>query len=50
LLTPGNGFDRYLSQLEQVAAAGDDDAMERLHAEYGVTIVGSSLAQRLGLS
>jgi anti-sigma factor ChrR (cupin superfamily) len=50
LLTPGIGFDRYLSQLEQVATTGDSDAMERLNAEYGVTIVGPSLAERLGLS
>jgi len=50
LLTPGIGFDRYLSQIEQVAATGDNDAMERLNAEYGVTIVGPSLAERLGLS
>lgn len=50
LLTPGNGFDRYLTQLEKAAANGDDGAMERLHAEYGVEIVGPSVAQRLGLS
>ena len=50
LLTPGIGFDRYISQLEQLAAKGDHDAMERLHAEYGVTIVGPNLAERLGLS
>ena len=49
LLTPGIGFDRYVSQLEQVAAAGDHEAMERLNAEYGVTIVGPSLADRLSL-
>lgn len=50
LLTPGIGFDRYLSQLEQIAATCDEDAMERLNAEYGVTIAGPSLAERLGLS
>ena len=50
LLAPGIGFDRYLSQLEQVAATGDRDAVERLHDEYGVTTVGPSLAERLGLS
>src|SRR6202022_4065287 len=44
LLTPGIGFDRYVSQLGQVATSGDHYAMERLHAEYGVTIVGPSLA------
>ena len=50
LLAPGVGFDRYLSHLEQYAAAGDPGAMERLHAEYGVTILGPSVADRLGLS
>jgi len=50
LLTPGIGFDRYLSQIEKVAATGDQDAMDRLNAEYGVTIVGPSVAERLGLS
>ncbi len=50
LLTPGNGFDRYLGVLEKHAAAGDHESLERLHAEYGVTIVGPSLAQRLGIS
>jgi quercetin dioxygenase-like cupin family protein len=50
LLTPGIGFDRYIGQIEQVAAAGDPDALERLHAQYGVTTVGPSLADRLGLS
>lgn len=50
LLAPGNGFDRYLTELEKFAAAGDQGAMEKLHAEYGVTIVGPSVAQRLRLS
>jgi hypothetical protein len=50
LLTPGNDFDAYLNQLEQFAARGDHQAMEQLHAEYGVTIVGPRLAERLGIS
>ncbi|MGO9455998.1 MAG: cupin domain-containing protein [Acidimicrobiales bacterium] len=50
LLTPGNGFDRYISQIDEVVAMGDHATIERLHAEYGVTIVGPTLAERLGLS
>ncbi len=50
LMTPGIGFDRYIGQIDQVAATGDHDALERLHAQYGVTVVGPSLAERLGLS
>ncbi|HXQ19344.1 MAG TPA: cupin domain-containing protein [Acidimicrobiales bacterium] len=50
LLTPGIGFDSYIGQVDQVAATGDHDALERLHAQYGVTIVGPRLADRLGLS
>ena len=50
LLTPGIGFDRYLADLTEVAATGDQDAVMRVHAQYGVTIVGPSLADRLGLS
>ncbi len=50
LMTPGIGFDRYIDQIESVAASGDLDALERLHAQYGVSIVGPSLAERLELS
>ena len=50
LLTPGNGFDRYLSQLEQVAASGDAEEMDRLNAQFGVTVVGPSLAERLAIA
>jgi len=50
LLTPGVGFDRYISQIDQLAAKGDHGGMERLNAEYDVTIVGPSVADRLGLS
>jgi hypothetical protein len=49
-LTPGVGFDRYVSQIDQLAAKGDHEGMERLNAEYDVTIVGPSVADRLGLS
>ena len=49
-MTPGIGFDRYIDQIDKVAATGDHDALERLHAEYGVTVVGPSVAERLGLS
>ena len=50
LLTPGVGFDRYISQIDHLAAKGDHEGMERLNAEYDVTIVGPSVADRLGLS
>ena len=50
LMTPGSGFDRYLAQLEQVAASGDHESIERLNDEFGVTIVGPSVAERLRLS
>ena len=50
LMTPGIGFDRYIDQIEKVAATADHDALDRLHAQYGVTVVGPSLAERLGLS
>jgi anti-sigma factor ChrR (cupin superfamily) len=50
LLTPGVGFDRYISQIDQLAAKGDHEGMERLNAEFDVTIVGPSVADRLGLS
>ena len=50
LMTPGIGFDHYIGQIEKVVATGDHDALERLHAQYGVTVVGPSLAERLGLS
>jgi mannose-6-phosphate isomerase-like protein (cupin superfamily) len=50
LLTPGVGFDRYLEQIDQLAANGDHEGMERLNAAYDVTIVGPTLAHRLGLS
>jgi mannose-6-phosphate isomerase-like protein (cupin superfamily) len=49
LLTPGIGFDRYVSQIGAVASEGDQEALARLHAEYGVTIVGPSVAEHLGL-
>ena len=50
LMTPGIGFDRYIDQIDKVAATGDLDALDRLHVEYGVTVVGPSLAEVLGLS
>jgi quercetin dioxygenase-like cupin family protein len=50
LMTPGIGFDGYISQIEKVVAAGDADALERLHREYGLTVVGPSLAEELGIS
>ena len=50
LLTPGVGFDRYISQIDQLAAKGDHEGIERLNAEYDVTVVGPSVAQRLGLA
>lgn len=50
LLTPGVDFDRYIRQIDQLAANGDHEGIERLNAEYDVTIVGPSVANRLGLS
>jgi mannose-6-phosphate isomerase-like protein (cupin superfamily) len=50
LLTPGVGFDRYINQIDELAAQGDHAGMERLNAEFDVTIVGPSVAHRLGLS
>ena len=50
LLTPGVGFDRYISQIDQLASMGDHEGIERLNAEYDVTVVGPTLAARLGLS
>ncbi len=50
LMTPGTGFDRYLEQLGQLAASGDHESIEALNAAFGVTVVGPSVADRLGLS
>jgi len=50
LLTPGVGFDRYIDQIDKLAAKGDHESIERLNAEYDVTIVGPSVAKRLGLN
>ncbi|HEY7135493.1 MAG TPA: cupin domain-containing protein [Acidimicrobiia bacterium] len=50
LLTPASGFDRSLNQIEHVAAAGDRAGLERLDAQFGVRVVGSSLAERLALA
>ena len=49
LMTPGIGFDRYIEGIDQLASSGDEESMERLNAEFGVTFVGPSLADRLGL-
>jgi quercetin dioxygenase-like cupin family protein len=46
IMTPGIGFDRYIA----AAMSGTDQAeMEQLGKEYGVTMVGPSLPQKLGL-
>jgi mannose-6-phosphate isomerase-like protein (cupin superfamily) len=50
LMTPGIGFDQYIGQIDQLAASGDREALERFHTQFGVTIVGPSLAERLGIS
>lgn len=47
LMTPGIGFDQYITA---VMAGADPDEMERLNKEYGVTMVGPSLAEKLGLT
>lgn len=48
LMTPGIGFDEYVQRL-----VGDvppePDMMEKLNEEFGVQIVGPSVAQALGL-
>jgi quercetin dioxygenase-like cupin family protein len=48
LLTPGNGFDGYIDQIERVAH--DPDALDKLNEQYGVQLVGATLAERLNLS
>ncbi len=50
LMTPGIGFDRYIGEIDKVASTGDRDALDQFHAQYGVTVLGPSLAERLGLS
>ncbi len=46
VMTPGIGFDHYIT----AAMSGADQAeMERLAKEYGVSIVGPTLAEKLGL-
>ena len=50
LLTPGVGFDRYLEQIDRLAAQKDYEGMEQLNREYDVTVVGPSVAERLGLN
>jgi mannose-6-phosphate isomerase-like protein (cupin superfamily) len=50
LMTPGIGFDGYIGEIEAIVASGDRDALAQHHARYGVTVVGPSLAERLGLS
>ena len=50
LMTPGIGFDRYIGQIEEVAASGDSGALQHFHARYGVTVIGPSLAEHLGLA
>lgn len=57
LLILGIGFDRYMSELDRLVAEGDHEGMqgdhevmERLNAEYDVTITPPSVADRVGLS
>jgi mannose-6-phosphate isomerase-like protein (cupin superfamily) len=50
LMTPGIGFDGYIKQIEHVVSTGNPQALERLHEEYGLTVVGPTLAEELGLS
>ncbi len=50
LMTPGIGFDRYIEQINALSeGSGDRTAMERLGEQYGVEMVGPSLAVKLGL-
>jgi quercetin dioxygenase-like cupin family protein len=46
VMTPGIGFDRYLSAFGWGA---DPEEMERLGDEFGVTMLGPTLAAKLGL-
>ena len=48
LMTPGIGFDQYVQQLIG-GAPPEPAAMDKLNQEFGVEIVGPSVAQRLGL-
>ena len=50
LMTPGIGFDMYLNRLDKLAASGDHEAIDRLNTEFGVTILGPSVAQQLGIA
>ena len=50
LMTPGIGFDGYINQIEEVIATGTADELERIHLEYGLAVVGPTLAEELGLS
>ena len=50
VLTPGVGFDRNIRQIDQLATKGDHEGIERLNAEYDVTVVGPSVADRLGIA
>ncbi len=47
LMTPGLGFDHYL---EQVMAGADEATTNRLNEEYGVQMIGTPLAVKLGLA
>ena len=46
VMTPGIGFDHYITGAMSGAAPAE---MERLGKEYGVTLVGPSLAEKLDL-
>ena len=51
LMTPGIGFDKYIEQINVLTEGGaDPTAMEQLGEQYGVQMVGPSLAVKLGLA
>jgi len=49
VMTPGIGFDSYIKQVNAPGGVGSE-AVAKLNQEYGVEMVGPSLAGKLGLS
>lgn len=47
VMTPGIGFDRYITALQ---SSPDPAELDRLARQYGVTMVGPTLAAKLGLA
>jgi mannose-6-phosphate isomerase-like protein (cupin superfamily) len=49
VMTPGIGFDRYIKRVTGPEGLSADE-LDELQKEYGVEVVGPSVAERLGLS